>query len=306
MLEIDELLIEAHKYWEDGYLEKAIEVFTTIYSEGFREEDFLINYALCYSQNGDYEKSKELFYELLKINSNNPTAYYGLGTIYDDLKDYDKAIEFYQEAISIDSSYYTAHFFLANIYEELGNISLAIHNYKRAIELCPTYFWAYMNLGTIYEKTDNDEKARELFSRAINVEEHHLAYFNRAVTNKKLGYINEAIDDYMKSLDISTEYPYTYLNLALIYKDYYEDIKKAIYWYTKGIELYPDVSVLFYNRACSYALINELEKSVKDLGAALNLSPSLFEYMIEDKELNVLRDRKDYKEVIENACRPSI
>ncbi|MTM90409.1 hypothetical protein GMB10_04255, partial [Turicibacter sanguinis] len=75
------------------------------------------------------------------------------------------------------------------------------------------------------------------------------------------------------------------------YHDYLESIKI----YTEGIQYNPNVSVLYYNRACCYALMENKEAALEDLIIANQLSPSLLEYMEKDDELVQVRQMPAYQ-----------
>ena len=129
-------------------------------------------------------------------------------------------------------------------------------------------------------------KAYHYFYRAHQVNPaDYTALFNLGVACRKLGQVKEAIRYYRKSLGANPQYAFTYLNLALIYKEVFEDYEESIKLYTEGIKYNPQMSVLYYNRACCYALLNEFEKSLDDIQIATQISPSLLDYMKSDDEL---------------------
>ena len=52
--------------------------------------------------------------------------------------------------------------------------------------------------------------------------------------------------------------------------------------------------MLFYNRACCYALSGENKKAIKDLQSAIKLYRDLYKYMLIDEELNELRQSPNF------------
>jgi tetratricopeptide (TPR) repeat protein len=77
--------------------------------------------------------------------------------------------------------------------------------------------------------------------------------------------------------------------------------KKGLY--EKGLEvdrklshLKPDDAIVFYNLACSYSLLKEIEKSFESLKKAVELGYDELSYMLEDKDLKNLREDKRFQE----------
>ena len=87
--------------------------------------------------------------------------------------------------------------------------------------------------------------------------------FNIGVVLNKLKRKEEAKKYYKKSIKSNDTYPYSYLNLALLYKD--EDIEETIRILSLGIENNPGEAFLYYNRGCHFLKNNEVENAIKDI-----------------------------------------
>jgi len=77
--------------------------------------------------------------------------------------------------------------------------------------------------------------------------------------------------------------------------------KKGLY--AKGLEmdkklalLQPDNGIVFYNLACSYSLLHEIENAFEALKKAVELGYDELAYMLEDKDLQNLREDKRFQE----------
>lgn len=300
-MNLHELLINAKKAYNNKQLHIALNYYLEAEKIINHSQSLLIDIALIYDELGDYENAKQYYHKVLDFNINNPIAYYGLATIYDNTKQYDEAIAFYKEAIRLDEYYYQAHFFLANLYDEQKETTLAILHYQKVIELNPSYFYAYLNLGSLYEGLNQDELALSLFKKAETLNtENHLLYFNLGVVYRKLNQIDLSIEYYLKTIELSSKHAYTYLNLAILYKDDKKDLNKAVEIYSMGILTHPEESVLYYNRACSYALLVEYKKAVDDLVQAIFFDETLYDYMKKDDELINLRKSSIYLKTFVN------
>ncbi len=74
-------------------------------------------------------------------------------------------------------------------------------------------------------------------------------------------------------------------------------------WYEKGLDvdiklshLKPDDAVVFYNLACSYSLLKDIDQSFTSLKKAVELGYDELAYMLEDKDLKNLREDKRFQE----------
>ena len=121
--------------------------------------------------------------------------------------------------------------------------------------------------------------------------------FNMGVLLNSLNKEEEAKEYYLKSISENPKYPYSYLNLAIIYKEK-RDFETAIDIISKGIDSNPNSSFLFYNRCCFYANINKLQLAFKDLIRSIELNNIFLDYMKRDEELDKLREIEEYKDYI--------
>jgi len=71
----------------------------------------------------------------------------------------------------------------------------------------------------------------------------------------------------------------------------------------KKLTLYkPKDPVVFYNLACSYALIDEVPKAIDSLKKALTLGYNDFQHMFEDPDLENLRQQPAFTRLIEDLA----
>jgi tetratricopeptide (TPR) repeat protein len=300
-MKINRYLKKAEEAFEEDNLIKALNLYRRVYelSKG-KDIDAIINLALIYDFWGKSKKVKEYYKEALIINDCEERAYYGLASIYDDEGNYEKAIKLYKKAIYINPCYYKAYFFLANSYDVSGKKDLAIKTYKKLLSLNPTDFWANLNLGSIYEEKDQNELAYRRFSKALKIDpNNYLALFNMGVICRKFNMSEKAVRFYERSIEKNKNYEYSYLNLAVIYK--YKDTKKGIKILSCGIDNCSEVHFLYYNRSCFYALINEENKACEDIIEALKLHPQFLKYILEDEELERVRQLNSFKKFIGNT-----
>ncbi|KHD36646.1 tetratricopeptide repeat protein [Clostridium acetobutylicum] len=294
-MQIDKYLKKAEEAFLDNKLVKSLDYYNKVYELTNGEDvDTIINLALIYDSLGKVEKAEEYYREALSIDDYEERAYYGLATIYDEKEDYEEAIKLYNKAIYINPNYHKAYFFLANAYDLSGQKNLAIETYEKLLSLDDMDFWSNLNLGCIYEEQNKNDLAYRLFSKALKINpNNHLALFNMGVICCKFNMIEKAINFYEKSIEKNKSYEYSYLNLAVIYK--HRDTEKGIQVLSSGIENCEKTHFLYYNRSCFYALINENNKACEDIITALKLYPEFLKYVLEDEELEAVRELSSFK-----------
>ncbi|NMM62645.1 tetratricopeptide repeat protein [Clostridium sp. P21] len=299
-IQINKYLEKAEKAFEENKLIKALDLYNKVYELSSGEDvDAVINLALIYDSLGKSEKAEEYYRKALSIDDYEERAYYGLATIYDEEEKYEEAIKLYNKAIYINPNYHKAYFFLANAYDVSGEKDLAIETYEKLLSLNSLDFWANLNLGCIYEEQNENALAYKKFSKALKINpNNHLALFNMGVICYKFNIIEKAINFYERAIEKDTNYEYSYLNLAIIYK--YDDTKKGIEILSKGINNCSEAHFLYYNRSCFYALINEESKACEDIIIALKLYPQFLKYIFEDEELENVRKLNSFKEFVAN------
>ncbi|MCM8787861.1 MAG: hypothetical protein NC935_07435 [Candidatus Omnitrophica bacterium] len=64
----------------------------------------------------------------------------------------------------------------------------------------------------------------------------------------------------------------------------------------KLVKLKPDDPIVHYNLACSLSLVGEIEEAIKELKKAILLGYDEFDYILQDKDLENLRNSPLFKD----------
>lgn len=132
----------------------------------------------------------------------------------------------------------------AQCFQEMDRIDEAIAEYDRLIAIAPQKAGYYVDRGALNWSIDA-AAALEDYDKAIELEQHPLAYNNRACHLLEEGQIDAALSDMEKALPEAETYPVIYATLAEVYaargdrnqmyhylrlaiKHYYEDITDAM------------------------------------------------------------------------------
>lgn len=64
-------------------------------------------------------------------------------------------------------------------------------------------------------------------------------------------------------------------------------------------ELKPDDPIVYYNLACNYSLLERYQKAIKCLNKALSLGYKDAEHMLNDPDLDNIKESKEFKNLLE-------
>lgn len=78
----------------------------------------------------------------------------------------------------------------------------------------------------------------------------------------------KALDQFKKAVKLNSSNAVVHQGLGMLYAQVYGEHEKAIRHYSKAIELGKDGADMFFNRACSYMLIDQMEDAEHDLKKA--------------------------------------
>ena len=135
---------------------------------------------------------------------------------------------------------------------------------NKAIEIDPNYSLAYFSRAYLNFKL--------LYNKVYN-EDKPMEYVDE-LTNKKMIYpidptkkitLQSIIQDYDKAIELQPDFSFAYYNKANVLITQ-QDYKNALTLYTKAIELDPDFAEAYFNRGLTYLFIGQNEKGLADLG----------------------------------------
>ncbi|KAG6492745.1 hypothetical protein ZIOFF_047710 [Zingiber officinale] len=159
-----------------------------------------------------------------------------LAGIYYEQSQLDMAILHYKQAINCDSTFIEAYNNLGNALKDAGHALKDVGHYRSCFALQPNHPQALSSLGSIYMDCNmmsvpaSFYKATLAVTTAIFVPFNNLAIIykqqtatdglvNRGNTFKEIGRVTEAIQDYIRAVNIRLTMPEAHANLASAYKD---------------------------------------------------------------------------------------
>jgi tetratricopeptide (TPR) repeat protein len=275
---------------------------------------FYLMKANCYSGMGQFEEALPLYHKtlLLEVPDSNNNTHYNLGYTYFKLHKWESAVVFLKEYLETgeeeDGCYYDALFYLGSCYNQLENYNEAIHYFDQAIAGKPYYSYYYnkseslMNLNKKEEAlkvideglVGNPDNAELYFKKAqiynslrqkekANVELKH-AYkidptdtdivLNMGVMYEHDNQMDMAIKMYKRCVELKSNLPGAYGNLANIYSG--NELKKdsALYYYQKALIADNKNAIGYYNFGNYYKKNKDYDLAIDMLAKAIELNPS--------------------------------
>jgi tetratricopeptide (TPR) repeat protein len=245
---------EGIDFEEDGEMEKALEAYREVLNVDPGQIELAVRVAALLTRDDDYPSAIDVLKDAVKVHPKAAEPYLELSFIYAKyLKKVDQAIEFSNKAITLDPQKIDGYQRLFEIYLTAGDEKRALETLDRAAKLPnddPT-FWA--RLGRLYgsvilkpdAKPNPEQTARlnDVFEKAAAKGQ------NNAAVLKEVG-------DYFAST---------------------QQIKEALPFYLRVLELQPDDANVREKLATGFVLTNQRARAVETLEAIIKEHPEKYQ-----------------------------
>ena len=255
---------------------------------------------------------------------------YCLGVINETAHRYKEAIEYYEKSAKLDTDD-IIYARLSSCYEELGDWKMAKSYIDKAIDLDPKCFKYQLSKADIYYQSGDIKSGVAVLDDFIDSNpDFYYGYYRRGWFKDNLGDVDGAIDDYTTSIELNPEYTYAYMSRGKMYllkgdskkaeSDFNETIRRdsipesnsaveyalfylgrkddAKVWMQKVIESDPDDAGVYYDAACLYSLMGEIDASISYLEKSLLKGYRNIHHIMTDDDLANIRGEKRYQELI--------
>lgn len=232
--------------------------------------------------------SKDKLEEITKKFPDNTEAYLKLAELYYLVKQYEKSIEYVNKALKIDETLAKGYYIKGNVYKESGDTNKAISSLQTAIEQDPQMIDAFIDLGVIYA-AKNNTLALQYYNNALKIAPtNSIALYDKAFFFQQQNLIDSAIAIYQHILKLYPNSPQVLYNLGAITYAHKKDKIKAIEYFTKAIEQYPEYAEAYYARGIIKKEMNKLKEARNDFEQCLkyksNFEPAIQELNDIDKK----------------------
>ncbi len=246
---------------EQRKYKEAIEMYNSCVNIQFNETAFN-RIAQCKYEIGDYEGAIEAVNTVLLVDSTDVQTRLYKGKYLDEMGKPNEAIAEYTRIIEIEPDCAIAYHKRGWVKDNLRDIDGAIEDYTMAIMIDPTYVYNYLCRGNMYEMKGMKDLAKKDF------------------------------EEVLKRDTIPSKYEATYYAWL-----YFGDKDKAVAALDSALAA--DSIGIYYDAACLYAQMNEIDKSLDYLQKAFESGNRRFHHIERDDDLNNIKGTERYKALIE-------
>lgn len=253
--------------------------------------------GVVHEHTGAYKKAIK-YYSISHEKDLAAITAFRISICYSKMGDFNSALKYIDNAITLDSTNHENILAKANILYDLGKPNEAIAELSKYINLNPDSFYGYYQRGFFKDNIGDVDGAIEDYSTAIYLEPSYAyAYCGRGDMNARKGDKNAAISDYQKVIQLDTVpansscAQYAYLQLG--------KKEEAIAFMDRVIAQDTTDAGNYYDAACLYSRMGELEKSIEFLQTAFEKGYRRFAHLEMDDDLDAIREVPKYKELIQ-------
>ena len=163
-----------------------------------------------------------------------------MGVVYMELGMDKKAVGYLEKAIQVLPYDYQSRNNLGIIYGKLDQPEKALKELLTAIWLKPEDDTIKMNLSVFYQRQKEYQKAMEVLQYLLSKDNHNAnLHFRLGLLFKEMGQCDTAISELTKAMELAPQMINPYEELGNIYLTQVQDIEKAKFYYTKGVDAVP-------------------------------------------------------------------
>ena len=250
--------------------------------------------AQLYGYHKKYSQGIDALQNALEIDT-HPFFYEKISDFYEEMGDYSKAIEAINRAIDMDSSDIELMYKRADLLGEAGDVDGAIAGWTEVIEKTPDWAGGYYRRGFFEDNANRTDDALADYEMAIMLDpDYAYSYLGKGDMLMRKGEREKAMDAYRKVVELDTVPSNSscamYAYLALGEKD------KAIDFMNRVIEQDTVNAGNYYDAACLYSRMGDLDQSMAYLRQSVEKGFSRFHHILADDDLEALRETDAFKD----------
>lgn len=169
-----------------------------------------------------YDDALKLYLKIIESTPNDPFCLFRIAYCYTNSNqniDREKGVEYYKKALSIDQSDKITWSNLGWLYRDLNKHQESLECGLKSIEIDPNYVKSLRLLSYAYESLKDPKKARDYYEQTFKLDSQNATFtFNYADFLEKNNEIKKAIPFYKKAIEINPDYVKAWIRLGEIYK----------------------------------------------------------------------------------------
>jgi len=267
--------VEGIDFEENGEMEKALEAYRQVLNVDPGQTELAVRVAALLTRDDDYPSAIDVLKDAVKVHPKAPEPYLELAFIYAKyLKKVDQAIEFANKAIGLDPLRIDGYQRLFEIHLTAGDEKRAIETLDRAAKLPSDdpIFWA--RLGRLYGSVILKPDAKPVPEQIARLND---VFKKAAAKGQNDAAVLKEVGDYFAST---------------------QQIKEALPFYLRVLELQPDDANVREKLATGFVLTNQRARAVETLEAIIQEHPEKYQpyellaQLHDDEARALLRDNQ--------------
>jgi tetratricopeptide (TPR) repeat protein len=246
--------VEGIDFEENGEMEKALEAYRQVLNVDPGEIELAVRVAALLTRDDDYPSAIDVLKDAVKVHPKAPEPYLELAFIYAKyLKKIDQAIEFANKAIALDPQKIDGYQRLFEIHLTAGDEKRAVETLDRAAKMPSDnpIFWA--RLGRLYGSVILKPDAKPVPEQIARLND---IFKKAAAKGQDDPSVLKEVGDYFAST---------------------QQIKEALPFYLRVLELQPDDANVREKLATGFVLTNQRARAVETLEAIIQEHPEKYQ-----------------------------
>ena len=267
--------VEGIDFEENGEMEKAVEAYRQVLNVDPGQIELAVRVAALLTRDDDYPSAIDVLKDAIKVHQKAPEPYLELAFIYAKyLKKVGQAIEFANKAIALDPLKIDGYQRLFEIHLTAGDEKKAVETLDRAAKLPSDdpIFWA--RLGRLYGSVILKPDAKPVPEQIARLND---VFKRAAAKGQNDAAVLKEVGDYFAST---------------------QQIKEALPFYLRVLELQPDDANVREKLATGFVLTNQRARAVETLEAIIQEHPEKYQpyellaQLHDDEARALLRDNQ--------------
>lgn len=236
----------------------------------------------------------------VSIDPNDAIANQVIASIYERLGRLEDAEAFFQKALSLNPERISVHDAYAHFLFRQSRFEEAIQQWRTVIRLAPDHFGALVNLGSALNETGKTAEAITVLQRAIELRPTYMAYSNLGTAYSRGQQYPDAVNAYLKAIEIDDTDWLAWGNLAYVYSWIDATDPRVTETFKRAIELAESARqqnlrdpFAHSDLALYYAKTDQPGLSLQRLETAITLSPDSGEIYAAAAEVHELLGQRD-------------
>jgi len=271
---------------------KILEI-ETLLKEDLEPEDkslLLLKQGNLLVASSAYEEAISSFDNALKIKPDDQDAWFIRGIALSSLGKNEEAISSYNNALKFKPDKDEAWNNRGSALGNLGRNEEAIASFDNALKFKPDLHKAWNNRGSALFNLRRFEEAISSFDNALKFKpDYPEAWYNRGTALFNLRRFEEAISSFDNALKFKPDYPDAWDNrgYALFNLGRFEEVIAS---FDNALKIKPDDATSYYNKACIYALQENIDLAIENFKQAINLDSVYLEMAKTDPDFDKIRN----------------